>query len=58
MVKRYDDLTEAEQNKLAEAWPKICEGLQIYEEVTGADLQNIVYDELWETIDYQASEEA
>ena len=58
MIKRYDDLTEAEQSKLADAWQKIYEGLQVYGEITGASsLDDIVYDELWETIDYQAGEE-
>jgi hypothetical protein len=57
MIKQYDDLTEAEQDKLSKAWQKVYKGLQVYEEVTSADLQDIVHDELGETIEYQASEE-
>lgn len=57
-VRTYDELNEVEKNKLADAWLKLVEGLRIYEEVTGAsDLDDLVYDELWEIIEYQCSEE-
>lgn len=58
MVKVYEDLTEQEQDQLSHAWRKIYEGLLIYEEVTGAsDLDDIVYDDLWEAITFQKGEE-
>lgn len=51
MIKVYDDLTPQEQDELSNAWLKICEGLEVYARVTGADsLDDIVYDELWDAI--------
>lgn len=53
-VKEYQDLSPAEQDQLSKAWAKIAEGLNVYEQVTGAyQLDDILYDVLWETIGYQ-----
>ncbi len=59
MIRLYDDLPEQEQDKLSYAWLKIYEGLKMYEQITGAEsLDDVMYDELWQQIEYQQSEEA
>lgn len=59
MVKVYEDLTDAEQSKLSEAWLQIYKGLEVYEELTGAEnLDDVINGYLWEIIYLQKAEQA
>lgn len=58
MIKTYEQLNDSERSKLSKAWADIAEGLGVYETVTGAyNLDDILYEELWETIGYQKTDE-
>lgn len=58
MIRTYDDLTEAEKSELSKAWATVAEALYVYERITGADIVDLTYDELWENVQYQKDEEA
>ena len=55
-IRTYTELNEEEKTRLREAWELVEQGLAVYEEITGAQLTDIVEDELWETIDAQKQE--
>lgn len=58
MIKTYKQLTDKEENQLAQAWASIARSLTIYENITGAsDLSNVINEKLWEEIEYQKEEE-
>lgn len=51
---KYEDLTEEQKNQLSYAWLKICEGLEVYTEVTGVgQLDDMVNSFLWDTIELE-----
>jgi hypothetical protein len=58
MIKNYKDLDEAEERRLAHVWSELVYWLKEYEEVTGAhDLDEVLYEKLWDEIDNQKEEE-
>ncbi len=58
MIRTYVDLLDDERKKLGEAWAVIVQGLRVYEDITGAELEDFIYAVLWDEVQNQKTMEA